>query len=32
MRLPLVRVAPMNHDVDRIEPVFEKVLIGLELE
>jgi hypothetical protein len=32
MRLPLVRVASMNHDNDCIEPALEKVLIGLELE
>jgi hypothetical protein len=27
-----MRVAPVNHDVDPVEPAFEEALIGLELE
>jgi hypothetical protein len=27
-----MRVAPMHHHIDPVEPAFEEVLIGLELE
>ena len=27
-RLLLVRVTPMHHDIDAIEPAFEELLIG----
>src|SRR5476651_602010 len=32
MRLSLMRVAPTNHHIDPVEPEFEKLLVGLELE
>src|ERR1700730_1431083 len=32
MRLSLMRVAPMHHHIDPVEPAFEKVPVGLELE
>ena len=30
--LSLMRVAPVHHDIDPVEPAFEEVPIGLELE
>jgi hypothetical protein len=31
-RLSLMRLAPMHHHIDAVEPAFEEVLLGLEFE